>query len=105
MPLPSRTPGRHHLGTVGGIKSEWRAPSNRNRGRDHPGIRMSFSIGRTVFELIAYPGNHDMDWRAAQAPAQKGAQADLRQRRSKTNYDITHGNYEHIFEDASSCGT
>jgi TnpA family transposase len=36
---------RHHLGTVGGIKSEWRATSNRNRGRDHPGIRTSLQAG------------------------------------------------------------
>jgi hypothetical protein len=34
----SRNGGRDHLGTLGGIKSEWWAPSNRNDGRDHPGI-------------------------------------------------------------------
>src|SRR6516225_11496619 len=28
--------GRHHLGTVGGIISEWRAASFRNRGRLRP---------------------------------------------------------------------
>src|SRR5208282_2773512 len=35
----SRNAARGLIGTVGGIKSEWWAASNRNDGRDHVGIR------------------------------------------------------------------
>jgi hypothetical protein len=38
---------------VGGIKSEWWAPSSRNGGRDHPGIRI-------LIELVSTPGKPDV---------------------------------------------
>jgi 3',5'-cyclic AMP phosphodiesterase CpdA len=36
------------------------------------------AAGCTLENVFVIPGNHDVDWRAAQAPAQRGARADLR---------------------------
>jgi Calcineurin-like phosphoesterase/GTPase-associated adaptor domain len=44
------------------------------------------AAGCAVENVFVIPGNHDVDWRAAQAPAQRGARADLR-RRSPTDVE------------------
>ena len=36
------------------------------------------AAGCALENVFVIPGNHDVDWRAAQAPAQRGARADLR---------------------------
>jgi hypothetical protein len=63
------------IGTVGGIRSEWWAASNRNDGRDQPGIRIEAGEAQLPTEVIGFDRFKDQVQRLFVASADLDADA------------------------------